>query len=422
MKNSMKKIYTPKDFISIPDKNVYESADFFQVFIDQMDENKANAFDITTTTPTGKEVEIVDRYSGDKIKAKSFVSSNYLGMNTHPKVKEAAIKAVEQYGAGTSTTPLIGGYLDIHADLEKKIAKMHNKEAALIYSSGFAANVGVAQFLFDKSDIAIVDTFIHASMYDGLANTNVKIFGHNNLAYLERVLKKSKGHYRNIVVIVDGVYSQDGDLPKLPEICDLTQKYGALTLIDDAHGVGVFGDCGSGVCNHFGLADKVDIITGTLSKAIGTIGGYVAGSAQLIKYMRHLSRTSIFSASLPPAVTAAASRAIDLFSEESFLVKKLWENTHYAQRILTDNGFDIGRSVSPIIPIMIKDDVKAKIVARKLLERGVYIIPATYPAVKLKDSRLRMNISASHTKEDLDFFCQKLNEVEIEIPFKNKQK
>ncbi len=411
----MKKLLTPRDFINIEDKNIYESADHFQLFIDQMDHEKANAFDITTTTATGSNIKLIDRYTKEEIWAKSFVSSNYLGMNTHPKVREAAINAIDKYGAGTSTTPLIGGYLDIHAELEKNIAKMHNKEAALVFSSGFAANVGVAQFLLNKADIAIVDTYIHASMYDGLSNTNVKIFGHNDLEYLEMVLKNSIGKYRNIAIIVDGVYSQDGDISKLPEICQLAKKYEAYIFLDDAHGVGVLGENGSGTCNHFNVSEQVDIITGTLSKAIGTIGGYVTGSKQLIKYLRHLCRPTIFSASLPPAVTAAASKAINLFSEEPQIINQLWDNTHYIQKSLTQNGFDIGRSESPIIPIMIRDDMKAKKVARMLFEKGVYIIPATYPAVKLKDARLRLNVSATHTKEDLDYFVDKLIEVNQKI-------
>ncbi|GAF05706.1 aminotransferase class I/II-fold pyridoxal phosphate-dependent enzyme [Saccharicrinis fermentans] len=413
-----KKLFTPRDFIDVEGKDIYESADYFQVFIDQMDNERANAFDITTTTPTGSKVKVVDKYSGKELSAISFVSSNYLGMNMHPKVKEAAKCAIDEYGVGTSTTPLIGGYLDIHAELEKKIAKMHGKEASLTYSSGFAANVGVAQFLLNKNDIAIVDTFIHASMYDGLANTNVKIFGHNDLKYLEMVLEKSKGNYRNMIVIVDGVYSQDGDLPRLKEICVLSRQYGAYIFLDDAHGVGVLGKNGYGTCSHFNLSDEVDVITGTLSKAIGAIGGYVAGSDQLIKYLRHLSRPSIFSASLPPSVAVSASKAIDVFSEEPQIIEKLWENTKYARKTLIENGFDLGRSESPIIPIMVRDDMKAKVIARKLLENGVYIIPATYPAVKLKDSRLRMNVSATHSQSDIDYFCEQLNCINKEMEFK----
>lgn len=409
-----------KEYMGKTGMGIYEKADYFQLWIDQMDEIGVNAFDITTTTPTGREVEVTDRYSDKHIVAKSFVSSNYLGLNTHPKVKHAAIEAVNKYGAGTSTTPVIGGYIDYHKELEQKIAKIHNKENALLFSSGFAANVGVAQALLGKSDLAIVDKFIHASMYDGLINTNVKTFGHNDLAYLETNLIKAQGKYDSIVVIVDGVYSQDGDLPVLPEICEVAKRYGAIMILDDAHGLGVLGENGYGTCNHFNVEEEVDIITGTLSKAIGANGGYVAGNNRLIKYLRHCSRPSIFSASLAPAVVAAASKAIDLFSEEPQHRNKLWVNTNYIRKKLKDNGFDVGKSESPIIPILIGEDKKAKEVARKLLIDGVYIIPAIYPAVRLKDSRLRLNVSAAHTKEDLDYFVDALIKVNESIPFSKK--
>ncbi len=411
------KYYNIKDFIDVPEKGIFETAEHFQLWIDQMDKLSINAFDITTTTPTGREVKVTDHYGDELITAKSFVSSNYLGLNTHPKVKESAIEAVKKYGAGTSTTPVIGGYIDYHKELECKIAKMHNKEDALLFSSGFAANVGVAQALLGKSDLAIVDKFIHASMYDGLISTNVKTFGHNDLDYLEANLKKAQGKYKSIAVIVDGVYSQDGDLPLLPEICKISKKYGACIILDDAHGLGVLGKYGCGTCNHFNMEDEVNIITGTLCKAVGANGGYVAGDRQVIKYLRFYSRTSIFSASLAPSVVAAASKAIDLFSEEPQRISKLWENTNYIRKKLTDNGFNLGKSESPIIPILIGDDKEAKVVARKLLLNGVYIIPAIYPAVRLKDARLRLNVSAAHIKEDLDYFCEKLLAVNKEIKF-----
>ena len=413
----MKKYGSLRDFMDKPGADIYEKADYFQLWIDQMDEIKVNAFDITTTTPTGREVKVTDRYGDELITARSFVSSNYLGLNTHPKVKRAAIEAIEKYGVGTSTTPVIGGYIDYHKELEQKIAKVHRKENALLFSSGFAANVGVAQALLGKSDLAIVDKFIHASMYDGLINTNVKTFGHNDLEYLEANLKKAQGKYDSVAVIVDGVYSQDGDLPVLSEICPITKKYGAILILDDAHGLGVLGENGYGTCNHFNVEAEVDIITGTLSKAIGANGGYVAGNDQLIKYLRHCSRPSIFSASLAPAVVASASKAIDLFTEEPQHREKLWENTNYIREELKSKGFNLGRSESPIIPILIGEDKKAKEVARKLLENGIYIIPAIYPAVRLKDSRLRLNVSAAHTREDLDCFIDTLIKVNKEIPF-----
>jgi glycine C-acetyltransferase len=412
-------VYTPRDFLDVPDKDMYVIADYFQLFIDQMDRIKSNAFDIVSTTSIGTKMDIIDRYSGDILKTTSFVSNNYLGMNSHPKVIEAAQKAILKYGVGTCASPVIGGATDIHVELEQKLARLHGQEATILYSSGYSANIGVFQLLLNKMDIAVVDMFVHASVYDGLIKTNIKIFKHNDVEYLEMVLKRTKGHYRNVAVIVDGVYSQDGDLPRLVEICDVAKKYGAFMFVDDAHGAGVFGKDGKGTPNHFGVEDKIDMVTGTLSKSMGTGGGYATGDKQLIKYLKHLSRSNTFSASVSPPIVAAASKAIDLFTEEPQIIQSLWSNTRYIKKRLTEEGFDIGKSESPIIPIMIRDDEKTKVVARMLLEKGIYIIPATYPAVKLKDSRLRLNITAQHTTEDLDNFCETLSAINKTLNFTN---
>lgn len=415
----MERNYNAKDFIDLSGKDIYETADEFQKIIDEMDGHQANPFNISCTTPTGAKMNVIDPYGRGVFKTISFVSSNYLGMNTHPKVKEAAIKATELYGAGTSTTPLIGGFLDIHKTLEEKIAKLHGQEAALTFSSGYSANLGVLTPLLNKDDIAIVDMYVHASIYDGLHVTNKKIFMHNDVEYLENLLLQYKGKYRNIFVIVDGVYSQEGDLSNLAEICNVSKKHGAFVVVDEAHGAGVMGENGKGACNHFSVEEKVDLITGTLSKAIGTIGGYITGSKQLIKYIRHYSRPSIFSASIPPSIAAAAAKAIDLFSEEPQIIKKLWENTHYAHKLLKNAGFNTGKSQSPIIPLKIGKEMTAKLIARELLKKGIYIMPATYPAVKLNDARIRMNISAQHTKEDIEYFCNVLIEANKTINFTN---
>ncbi len=406
-----KKIYNPKDFIDIPDMDMYESAIFFQVFIDQMDRERANAFDITAISSIGSKMNIIDRYTGEVVKVTSFVTNNYLGMNTNSKVVEAALKATQEYGIGTCASPVIGGFLDINRELELKLAKLHGQEDAILYTSGYTANIGVFQLLFNKMDLVIIDMLVHASIHDGLGNTNVKMFKHNDVDYLEHILKHNTGKHRNMAIVVDGVYSQDGDLPRLPEICELAEKYGVFVFVDDAHGVGVFGNGGKGTADYLGVENKIDMITGTFSKSMGTSGGYAAGSKQLIKYLKHFSRSNTFSASVIPPVVAAASKAIDLFTEEPEHIKTLWKNTNYIKKILTDAGFDIGKSQSPITPVMIRDDEKTKLVARELLNKGIYIIPATYPAVKLKNSRLRLNVTSQHTKEDLDYFCEMLTEV-----------
>lgn len=405
------KLLTPRDFVDVPEKDMYATADYFQLFIEQMDRYRANAFGITSTTAIDTKMDVKDRYNGEILKTLSFVSSSYLGLNCHPEVLEATQKAMEKYGVGTCTSPIIGGRTDIHAELEQKIARLHGQEDAILYTSGYAANIGVLQLLLNKSDIAIVDMFVHASIFDGLLKTNVKMFKHNDMEYLEMVLKWTQGKYRNVAVIIDGVYSQDGDLPRLTELCGLAQKFGAYVIMDDAHGVGVLGQNGKGTASHFDVEDKVDVVTGTFSKAIGSSGGYAAGKKQLVKYLKHFSRSNTFSAAIPPIAVAAASKAIDLFTEDPRLIELLWENTRYIKNKLQECGFDIGHSESPITPVMIRDDLKTKMVARELLDNGIYIIPTTYPAVKLKDSRLRLNVSARHTREDLDYFCQTLTAI-----------
>ncbi len=411
------KIYTPRDFLDIPDKNMYQSAEHFQLFIDQMDSLKSNAFDIISTTSIGSQMNVVDRYNDKILETISFVSNNYLGMNQHPEVVKAAQNAIVSYGAGSCASPIIGGATNKHRELEQKLAKLHDQDDAILFSSGYSANIGVFQLLLNKMDLAIVDMFVHASIHDGLIKTNVKLFKHNDPEYLESVLKRVKGKYRNIAVIVDGVYSQDGDLSRLSEIADVAEQFGAYMFVDDAHGVGVFGKEGKGTVNHFGVENKVDMITGTLSKSMGTGGGYAAGKKQLVQYLKYLSRANTFSASVIPSAVAAASKAIDLFTEEPEIRERLWENTRYIKKQLVESGFDIGQSESPIIPVMVRDDEKTKVIARKLLENGIYIIPATYPAVKLKDSRLRLNITAQHTIEDLDIFCDKLLTINKTVKF-----
>jgi glycine C-acetyltransferase len=404
-----------KDFVDMPEANIYESAEQFQKFINQFRDDKSYPYGFVSGTAVSRNMDVLDYYSGNAVNAVSFVSSNYLGLSQHHKVIKAVKNAVEQYGAGTCAAPPIGGYTNIHKELEKKLARLHGKEDAILYTSGYAANIGVFQNLFNKSDMVLVDMFVHASIYDGLKNnTNTKIYKHNDMNYLELVLNREKGKYRNLAIVTDGVFSQDGDLANLPGICTLAEKYGAMVFVDDAHGVGVMGNLGKGTLDYFGVEDRVEIVTGTLSKALGSAGGYAAGSKKLIDYLRLYSRSNTFSASIAPPAVGAASKALDLFEEEPYIIKGLWENTAYLKKRLSDSGFCIGLSESPIVPLMINDDMKAIYTARKLFERGVYVVPATYPAVKLKNSRLRVNVSAMHTLEDLDYFCDTLEEVDRE--------
>lgn len=404
-----------KDFVDIPGADIYESAEQFQKFINQFQEDKAYPYGSMSASAVNKDMNVIDYYSGLPVSVVSFVSSNYLGLSQHPSVKQMVKDTVDKYGAGTCAAPPIGGYTDIHRELELKLAGLHGKEDAILYTSGYAANIGVFQNLFNKSDMVLVDMFVHASIYDGLKNnTNTKIYRHNDMDYLELVLKREQGKHRNLAVVVDGVFSQDGDLAKLPDVCDLAEKYGAKVFVDDAHGVGVMGKGGRGTLDHFGVEDGVELVTGTLSKGLGSAGGYAAGSKKLIDYLRLYSRSNTFSASIGPPAVGAALKALDLFTEEPQLIKKLWDNTAYIKKKLSNNGYNIGLSESPIVPLMLQDDMKAIFTARKMFEKGVFVIPATYPAVKLKNSRLRVNVTALHNKEDLDYFCSTLINVDRE--------
>ncbi len=412
----MNKKSTMKDYIDIPDQNIYETAKHFQYYIHQFDDDQSYPYGVISKTGVSNTMNVIDYYTKKEDVKVSFVSSNYLGLATHPLIKKASINATLKYGTGTCTAPPIGGYYDIHKELEEKLARLHSKEDAILFTSGYAANIGVFQNLFNKTDIVFADMLIHASIYDGLKNqTNIKLYKHNDMDYLEFVLKREQGKYRNMAIIVDGVFSQDGDIAKLPEITFLSKKYNCMVFVDDAHGVGVLGDDGKGTLSHYKLEEEIDIVTGTLSKGLGSAGGYAAGSKELINYLRLYARSNAFSASIAPSNVAAASKSIDILLTESQYLNKLRSNTNYIKKKLSDLGFDIGMSETPIIPLMIRDDIKAIFVARKLFEKGIFIIPATYPAVKLKNSRLRLNISALHEKENLDYFCDILKEVDNEF-------
>ncbi len=408
-----------RDFIDIEGMNVFESAEYFQNFITQFEDKKLYPYGFVSDSAIGKNMTVVDFYSKSVTQTISFVTNNYLGMTQNQEVQNAAKKAIDSFGTGTCAAPPIGGYMESHKILEEKLAKLHDKEKAILFASGYTANIGVFQNLFNKLDLVLVDMFVHASIYDGLKNnTNIKIYKHNDMSYLELVLQREYKKHRNMAIVIDGVFSQDGDLANLPDICMLAKKYQAMVCVDDAHGVGVFGQNGKGTLDHFGVADKVDLVTGTFSKSMGTTGGYVAGSEKLIEYMRHYSRSNTFSASLSPASVAAASKAIDVFTANPQYINKLWENTHYLKKRLIDCGFDIGISESPITPLMIRNDEKTLFIARKLLERGIYVVPAIYPAVKLNDSRFRVNVTAQHEIEDLDFFCKTLLNLDNEYNLK----
>jgi glycine C-acetyltransferase len=331
-------------------------------------------------------------------------SNNYLGFANHPRLKKAAIKAIETYGVGAGAVRTIVGNMDIHEKLDETIAKFKKEEAALVFQSGFNVNAGVIQAITTDKDIIISDQLNHASIIDGtrLSKASRAVYKHSDMKDLERVLKESQGKYEQMLVITDGVFSMDGDIAKLPEIVNLAKKYGALTYVDDAHGSGVLGERGRGTVDHFHLHGQVDFIVGTLSKAIGVVGGYVAGSMEMRDWLLHRGRPLLFSTAMMPGAAAAIIEAFHMLETSSEYTDKLWDNARYFKNKLEKLGFDIGHSETPITPVMIGSEALTMEFSKQLLYNGVYVSGIVFPTVPKNTGRIRCMVSALHTKEQLD--------------------
>jgi len=329
-------------------------------------------------------------------------SNNYLGLTNHPKVKEAAIEAIRKYGTGCAGSRFLNGTLDIHVQLEEKLAGFMRKDSALIFSTGFQVNLGVISALVGKDDIVIIDKMDHASIIDGcrLSFGEVKKFRHNDMADLERVLREYED--KDKMIVVDGVFSMEGDIANLPDIVTLAKKYGARLMVDDAHGIGVLGKTGRGTAEHFGLEDEVDLIMGTYSKSLASIGGFISGSADVIHYIKHLARSLVFSASPPPASVASVSVAIDIIESEPERRDQLWKNTQKMLNGFKQIGFQTGRSETPIIPVIVGEDEKAFLMGMMLQEEGIFANVAVTPAVPNGMALIRTSYMATHTDEHLD--------------------
>lgn len=341
-----------------------------------------------------------------------FGSNSYLGLTCHPKVKEAAKNAIDKYGTGCAGSRFLNGTLDIHIALEEKLARLVGKESALCYSTGFQANQGVISCVTCRNDFVILDELDHASIIDGsrLSFSKVLKYAHNDMKDLEHKLKLCDPD-RIKLIVVDGIFSMEGDIAKLPEIVSLSEKYGGSIMVDDAHAIGVIGKNGSGTASHFGLTDKVDIIMGTFSKSLASIGGFIAADKAAINYIKHNSRALMFSASMTPASAASVLAAIEIMESEPDRTKHLLDITDYARNRFNEIGFDTGKSESPIIPLFIRDDIKALQMARRLLEEGVFINPIVSPAVPKEDCIIRFSLMATHTYEQVDKAIGKITSI-----------
>lgn len=344
-------------------------------------------------------------------------SNNYLGLATNPLVEEAAIEAVKQYGAGTgSVRTIIGNQAPLEA-LEVLLAEFKKEEAVTVFQSGLNCNIGAIQAIVNKGDLIVSDALNHASIIDGvrLSRADKAVFKHSDMADLEKILKERRDDYSNVLIITDGVFSMDGDLAKLPEIVKLAKQYNCLTYVDDAHGSGVLGENGRGTVDHFGLHGQVDFIIGTLSKAIGVIGGYVASKKIVKEWLLHRGRPLLFSTALPPAAIGATIQSVKLLMSSTEYTDKLWDNARYFKGKLSKLGFDIGHSETPITPVIVgKEDLTMNF-SKRLLEEGVFVSAIVFPTVAKGTGRLRCMISAAHTIEDLDFAVEKIELVGKEL-------
>ncbi len=330
-------------------------------------------------------------------------SNNYLGLANHPKLKQAAISATRKYGAGSGSVRVIAGTMDLHLKLERVLADYRRTESAITFQSGYATNLGAISALVDERDLIVSDELNHGSIIDGcrLTKAERRVYKHGDVGDLERQLQNTD-RFRRVMIITDGVFSMDGDIARLKEIVELAQENQALTYVDDAHGDGVLGENGRGIVNHFHLDGRVDVDMGTFSKAFGCVGGYVVGSKDLCTYLQNKVRSFLLSGSQPPAVPGACIAALQLVQKTPSLVNRLWENTRYFKKCLKDLGFDTGNSETPITPVIVRESGKARRLADRLFQLGIFVLPIVYPMVARDRARIRTIVTSAHTRKDLD--------------------
>jgi len=345
-----------------------------------------------------------------------FGSNSYLGLTGHPKIKEAAIRAIEKYGSGCVGSRFLNGTLDIHIELEQKLAQFVGKEAAIVFSTGYQANLGIVSSMMGRNEYLILDDLDHASIIDGARLSFAKVlkFRHNDMNSLEGLLSRLPLDEVKLIV-VDGIFSMEGDVAKLPETVELAKKYNASVMVDEAHSLGVIGNKGRGLANHFGLTANVDLIMGTFSKSFASLGGFVAADQTIIEYMKHNARSLIFSASMTPASTASVLAALEVIQEEPERIDNLWKLTDYAISQFKFYGFDVGETESPIIPIYIRDDLKTFQFTKLLANEGVFVNPVVSPATSSDSSLIRFSLMATHTKDQIDLAIHKMLKVATSI-------
>ena len=354
-----------------------------------------------------------------------FGSNSYLGLTNHPFVKEAAKKAIDKYGSGCAGSRFLNGTLDLHLELEEALAQFVGKESALVFSTGYQVNVGVISALGGRNDFLFSDELNHACIIDGarLSFSKLYKYGHGDMAHLEKLLASVPIESFKIIA-TDGIFSMEGDITKLNEISDLAKKYNATVFVDDAHSLGVLGPQGQGTAAHFNITHKVDLIMGTFSKSLASIGGFIAADKVVVEYLKHHARSLIFSASISPAAAASALASLNVLKEEPQRIEKLWTNTNYAQSLIAKAGFDIGKTESPIIPIFVRDNEKTFLMAKMLMDEGIFVNPVVSPAVHSDASMIRFSLMSTHTLKQIDYAVDKIKKVafKLKVPLLNQER
>jgi len=394
-------------------KTIYDKAKLFSTRVEPIRAQGIYPYFRAIETEQGTEVRMHGK------RTLMFGSNSYLGLTGHPKVKEAAIKAIEKYGSGCVGSRFLNGTLDIHIELEEKLADFVGKEAALVFSTGMQTNLGTISAMIGRNEYLILDELSHASIIDGsrLSFGKTLKFRHNDMAALEKVLEKLP--YEEVkLVVVEGVYSMEGDIAPIDEVVKLARRYNAAVMVDEAHSLGVLGRGGRGAVDHFGKTKEVELIMGTFSKSFGSLGGFIAADRILIDYLKHNARALIFSASMTPAATASVLAALELIKQEPERISKLWDITHYALNQFKQHGFDVGNTQSPIIPIYIRDDYKTFRFTMLLSEEGIFVNPVVSPATSSDSSLIRFSLMATHTREQVDYAIEKMLKVakQIDLP------
>ncbi|NOR53339.1 MAG: aminotransferase class I/II-fold pyridoxal phosphate-dependent enzyme [Candidatus Aminicenantes bacterium] len=403
--------YSLVDFQRFESDDLFEVADYFWEYMSDAVRKKYMVYGQPIMSRPGSEFKVFDRNANAVRRFLNFCSYNYLGYSLHPEVSKAVQSTIGEFGTGAVSAPLLSGYYDQIRMLEEEIAKLKGKESAIVFSTGYATNVGVLSGLLRPGDVAVLDILSHASIYDGvrLSGADIKVFAHNNPRQLEKVLKGL--NTKRVIVCVEGVYSMDGDLANLPEIIPVCKKYGAKILVDEAHASLIFGEKGGGVAEHFGLEEEVDISIGTFSKSFGAIGGYAAGKEKLMAYLRMVARSYVFSCAMAPHTAAGILKVLELFGRDKSEHDKLWYNTRYMHTKLKEVGLDIANTKSQVVPVMAGADLRLREISKRIQQKGLYTGVVTYPAVSKNKTRLRLSVSSMHTKAQIDDCVRILKEV-----------